>query len=124
MQVLNFSHPLSAEQLTLISELIEGPISKVTEVKVQLSNDQAFGPQISALVDQCGLTPHQWQHTPLLVNLPGLSSAAALIIAEIHGRAGYFPDCLRTAPVGSPPKFEPREILRLSAVRELAREKR
>jgi hypothetical protein len=59
----------------------------------------------------------------LLINPPSLSAIAVLVLAELHGRMGYFPSIIRLRPVpGSmPPQFEVAEILNLHSVREKAR---
>jgi len=48
------------------------------------------------------------------------------VLAEIHGRCGYFPPIVRLRPIKDslPPRFEVAEILNLNAVRETARTKR
>ena len=48
------------------------------------------------------------------------------LLAELHGRCGYFPAHLRMRPVqGSiPPRYEVAEVLDLQAVRNGARKRR
>jgi hypothetical protein len=62
----------------------------------------------------------------VLINLPALNYSAALLLAELHGRMGYFPPCLRLRPVPEalPPRFEVAEVLHLQAAREAGRLKR
>jgi hypothetical protein len=57
------------------------------------------------------------------VNLPSLNHIAACVLAELHGRMGYFPTILRMRPVAgsTPPQFEVAEIINLQAVRDQAR---
>jgi hypothetical protein len=61
-----------------------------------------------------------------LVNLPALAPAAAALLAELHGRMGYFPAIVRIRPVAgsTPPAYEVAEIINLQAVRDAARERR
>lgn len=63
---------------------------------------------------------------PILVNPPSLNYSAALLIAELHGRMGYFPTCVRLRPVKDalPPRFEAAELMNLQAVRDTARRRR
>jgi len=77
-------------------------------------------------VDGAGLTAEEWQTLPLLVNPPSLSVIAGLVLAEIHGRAGYFPAVVRLRPVAGavPPRFEVAEILNLHEARNIARAER
>ncbi len=123
MLILNFSHPLTPDQLAQIAALAGQPVERVIELPVQFDNAQPFLPQLQALVDGIPLSPAELQTAPLLVVLPALNYIAALLLAELHGRMGYFPAILRLRPVAgsTPPRFEVAEILNLQAVREAAR---
>jgi hypothetical protein len=61
----------------------------------------------------------------LFVNKISATFAVALL-AELHGRCGYFPSCLRMRPVAGarPPRYEVAEVLNLQAVRDAARGRR
>ncbi len=124
--VLNFSHPLTEEHLSALGELVGSKIEEVREFKTLFDHHKPFAPQARELVDSIGLTPEEWQTRPLLVNLPSLNVIAALVLAELHGRCGYFPAVIRLRPVeGSvPPRFEVAEVLNLQAVRDAARHAR
>jgi hypothetical protein len=58
--------------------------------------------------------------------MPSLSIIAATLLAELHGRMGYFPTVVRMRPVAgsTPPRFEVAEIVNLQDVRDEARGKR
>jgi hypothetical protein len=124
--ILNFAHPLTAEQLRHIEALTGQPIGQVIEIPSQVDLQQPLAPQIVAMADAAGLTPQQWQTESILVNLPSLNYSAALLLAELHGRMGYFPPCLRLRQVKDalPPRFEVAEVLNLQAVRMEARTRR
>jgi hypothetical protein len=126
MILLNFSHPLTSAQLATIEQLTEQSIERVLDIKTQFDHNQPFAEQARAVVDGIGLSPEQWQTLSLLVNLPSLSAIAALVLAEVHGRCGYFPAAIRLKPVPqtTPPQFEVAEIINLQAVREVARGQR
>jgi len=126
MIVLNFGHPLNAECLKLIGEMLENPtIGEVKEIRVQINQDQPLSPQVVPLIKGIGWSSNQWQNGQFVVILPGLSAATAVVLAEIHGRSGYFPAIIRLRPVGGPPaKFEPCEVINLAAVRDTARHTR
>jgi hypothetical protein len=126
MIVLNFSHPLTADQVTALERQSGQPVERLIEIMPQFDNEQAFVPQVEALADACELTPAEWQTAPLLVVPPALNFIAVTLLAELHGRMGYFPSCVRLRPVGgaSPPRYEVTEILPLNEVRERARRKR
>lgn len=126
MVILNFTHPLTASQTSALEQLSGQRIERVIEVKTQLDPTQPFVAQASALIDSIGLTEAEWQTLPLLINLPSHNVIAALVLAELHGRMGYFPAILRLRPVPetTPPQFEVAEILNLQAVRDRARQMR
>ena len=67
-----------------------------------------------------------WQILPLLVSLPGLNTIDVLMLAELHGRMGYFPTILRLRPVAgnTPPQFKVAELLNLHQFRVEARKAR
>ena len=123
MILLNFSHPITAAQRGQIEALAGQPIGREIALMPQFDEQQPFGPQTDRLLAQIDLLPAQWQGEPILVVLPSLNFIAALLLAELHGRMGYFPPAVRTRPVeGSlPRRFEVAEILDLQARREAAR---
>ena len=126
MILLNFSHPLTSEHLGHIETLTDQKAARVIELDSHIDTQQPLAPQILALADSCNLSPTEWQTLPLLVNPPSLNFTAVALLAELHGRCGYFPAHLRMRPVqGSvPPRYEVAELLNLQAVRDAARERR
>lgn len=123
MILLNFSHPLTPAQRGQIDALAGEPISRVLDAPTQFDEQQPFAPQLAALLGTIDLTPAQWQGEPILVILPSLNFIAALLLAELHGRMGYFPAIVRTRPVADsvPRRYEVAELLDLQFVREQAR---
>ncbi len=123
MKIVNFSHPLTPAQLQQIESLSGQSVEQVIDVKTQLDHTLPFADQAKAVVESVGLSPQEWQATLLLINLPSFNVVAALVLAELHGRMGYFPSVIRLRPVpeSMPPQFEVAEILNLHAVREKAR---
>ncbi|MGQ9841737.1 MAG: CRISPR-associated protein Csx15 [Anaerolineae bacterium] len=126
MILLNFAHPITADHLQQIEALAGQPVERVIEVHSQIDPQQPLAPQVVAMADAAGLTPAKWQTLPILVNLPALNYSAALLVAELHGRMGYFPTCLRLRPVKDalPPRFEAAELLNLQDARDAARKRR
>jgi hypothetical protein len=126
MLLLNFSHPLTPAHLQAIAALTGQVVERVIDRPAQFDPGQPFTPQVGALVDAVGLSPAEWQTTPLLVNPPSLNVIAVTLLAELHGRMGYFPAVIRLRPVAdtTPPQFEVAEIINLQAVREAARTRR
>ncbi len=123
MTLLNFSHPLTPAHLAAIEQLTEQQVERVIDVKTQFDNETPFVEQARVLVKSVGLSAEEWQTLPLLINLPSLNVIAALLLAEVHGRMGYFPAVVRLKPIlqTTPPQFAVAEILNLQAVRERAR---
>ena len=123
MVILNFAHPLTDDHLKVIEALAQQPVDRVIECSVQFDTGQPFVPQVEALVAEAGLSPRDWQTLPLLLNVPSLNYIAAIVLAIVHGRTGYFPAMLRLRPVAgvTPPRFEVAEIVNLQAVRDSAR---
>ncbi len=101
-------------------------IERVIIVSSQIDPQQPLGPQVTGMAEAAGLTPQEWQTSPILLNLPSLNFSAALLLAELHGRMGYFPPVirLRPAPGSLPPRFEVAEVLNLQAARDAARKSR
>ncbi len=126
MTLVNFGHSLLPELLEAIGRLSGQQVTRTVEVKTHFDHARPFAEQAKALVDGVGFSSCEWQTTPLLVNLPSLGVIAALVLAELHGRCGYFPAIvrLRPSPGGIPPRFEVAEILNLQAVRDAARASR
>ncbi len=125
-KILNFGHPLNDAQLHQIEALTGQHVAEVRDIPTHFDSDQPFVPQVKALANACGLSPNEWQTTPLLVNLPALNLIAVTLLAELHGRMGYFPAVLRLRPIfsGNRPQFEVAEVINLQALRDRARAER
>ena len=122
MILLNFSHPLTSAQLAQIEALTGATVERVIAAPAQFDTQQPFAPQVEALLAQIPLTGEEWQTAPLLIVPPALNFITAVLLAELHGRMGYFPAIVRIRPVeGSlPPRFEVAEIINLQAIRDAA----
>jgi hypothetical protein len=126
MILLNFSHPLTSQQLQRIGELSGQQVERVMDIPTQFDHEQPFAQQVRELVDGIGLGAEQWQTTPLLVNPPALNAIAVTLLAELHGRMGHFPAVLRLRPVAEsmPLRYEVAEVIDLQVVRDEARRRR
>ncbi len=124
MYIVNFGHPITDEQREQLEATVGLQTTETKNVKVQVDMDQPLAPQIAALVDTIGFTAEEWQNKSIVVNLPGLSTAAAVLIAELHGRMGYFPPVVRLKQEGTPPRFVVAEVINLANVRNAARQRR
>jgi hypothetical protein len=126
MLIINYAHPFTEDQIAQIEGLVGVEISEVKQIKVHLDQAEPLTPQVVALVEAAELTNEEWSGRPLLVNPPALNFVAVALLAELHGRMGYFPACLRLRPVeGSvPPRYEAAEVVNLQEVRNAARKRR
>ena len=126
MIIVNFAHPLTQAHRQQIETITGMAVTAVHDLPCQLNSNEPIMPQVEALLDSVPLSSHQWQTEALLLNPPGLATAAAALLAELHGRTGHFPAIIRVRPVNgrTPPQYEVAEIINLQAVRDQAREKR
>jgi hypothetical protein len=126
MILLNFSHPLTPDQVKGIEAITGQTVKRTIEAQAQFDHARLFPEQVRELVDGLGLTPAQWQQEALLINPPALNAIAVTLLAELHGRMGYFPPVVRLRPVAgsTPPRFEVAEVINLQQVRDEARLRR
>ena len=126
MLLLNFSHPLRPAHLSqLADELGEKPVLRFDHM-AQVSHEDEFAKQVNRLVDSINLNPTEWQTERILVNPPGFAPLALALLAELHGRMGYFPSIVRMRPVpnSKPQEFEVAEVVNFQKVRDEARTRR
>lgn len=126
MILINFAHPITPEHLKQIKRLTNQKVTLTIEVPTEVNPQGNIPPQVIKLIEQTGLSSTEWQTSRLLINPPSLNFIAITLLAELHGRCGYFPAHLRMRPVeGSVPiEYEVAEILNLQAIRENARKTR
>lgn len=126
MIVINFAHPLTDEQVRQLEALAGRKVEQIIAVDAQIDLGRPLAPQIVEMVDRAGLSPQEWQTLPLLILLPSLNYSAGVLLAELHGRMGFFPSIIRLRPIPDaiPPRFEVAEIIPLQAVRDAARARR
>ncbi|MCS6964413.1 MAG: CRISPR-associated protein Csx15 [Bellilinea sp.] len=126
MVLVNFAHPLTEEQLHQLEALTGRKVERVIAIDAQIDPQEPLAQQVVRMVDQVGFTAKEWQTLPLLIVLPSLNYSAGVLLAELHGRMGYFPSIVRLRPVAGviPPRFEVAEVINLQAVRDAARARR
>lgn len=125
MILLNFAHPLTAEQVAQAAALL-GEQPTVRDIAVQVDRSRPIATVAAELADAVGLSGVEWQTLPLVVNPPGLAPLALALGAELHGRCGHFVPVLNIRPVEGavPPRYEVGEVVNLQEVRETARQQR
>jgi len=126
VRLINFAHPITEEQLRQIEALTGRKVEQVISVDAHIDPSEPLAPQVVAMADRVGLSAEEWQTLPLLIVLPSLNYSAGVLLAELHGRMGYFPSIvrLRPAPGAIPSGFEVAEVINLQAVRDAARARR
>ncbi|MDD2510963.1 MAG: CRISPR-associated protein Csx15 [Syntrophomonas sp.] len=126
IHIINFTHPLTEEQLAQIDKIAGKKTAKVTQITSQIDTNRLLVEQVEAMVEEVGLTAEEWQSLPLLINLPSLNYSTAVMLALLYGRMGYFPATIRLRPVTGaiPLRFEVAEIVNLQEVRERGRVQR
>jgi len=125
LKVFNFAHPLTSAHCQKIADLV-GERVEAINIHFQIEPRYPLEPQVEAMVDGLGLTPREWQTESFIFNLPSLNYGTAVLLAQLHGRSGYFPAIIRLRPAADslPVPFEVAEVINLQAVRERARRKR
>lgn len=101
-------------------------ISNILDCQIQFVEADSFVEQLSHSLQTISLKGEKWQTEPILVNLPGHNVITAILLAELHGRMGYFPPVIRWktgTKIGGTP-YEVAEILNLNKVRQNARTQR
>ncbi len=126
MIILNFAHPLTPRQLDQIATLAGSAPERVQDIRSQFDLEQSLHHQIVHLLDTLEISTQQWQTGGWLIVLPSLNYAAAVLLAELHGRMGHFPAILRLRPVAGAlvTEYDVAEIINLEAVRAEARTRR
>ena len=122
MLILNFTHPLTAEQCSQIEALARNSVMEVRTIAVRINQAEALEPQIHRIIEDAGLSSEEWQTRPILINPPGYAPAAFVLLAELHGRMGHFPTLVRLRPLqGIITTYEVAELLNLQTIREISR---
>ena len=126
MILLNFSHPLTRTQQEQVEQLTTQRVEQLIDVPTQFDEALPFAPQVTQLLDAVNLSRAEWQQLPILIVPPALSVAAVTLLADLHGRMGYFPLHLRLRRVAkaAPQLFEAAEVLNLQLIRDRRRAQR
>jgi len=126
--ILNFSgHPVLPGQKQTVERFMHWNISEVVDcVFGNVPEDQNFVSTITKAIERVKLSQEEWQTTSLVVIPAGYAAIWSVVLAELHGRLGYFPDVVRLRPAssGGGEKFEVAEIINLREVRHSSRDKR
>lgn len=77
MYLLNFGHPLTQEQITVLEKPLDQKVI-ILNIRVQVNYDELIYPQLEKVTDSIS-DKLNFQTDPYIVNLPPLSNAAAII---------------------------------------------
>ena len=126
MTIVNFAHPLRTSHIASIEAAAGATVNRVIAVPTHFDPSRCFAGQVVVTVDSANLTSEEWQTLHLVIVPPSLAVIACLVMAEIHGRAGYFVPVvrLRSRPGVLPPVIEVAELLDVQGQREAARSRR
>jgi hypothetical protein len=126
MIFINFGHPLRQEIIDEIQERSGKPIDSLLEITPQFDHEISFEDQLVDLVGRTRLSSKDWQTSEILISPPTHPLIALGLIAELHGRMGYFPSVVRLKPRegATPTIFDLAEIINLQGLRENARKQR
>ncbi|MCA9977072.1 MAG: hypothetical protein KC413_15025 [Anaerolineales bacterium] len=91
MIVLNFGHPLTEDRLSAIRVATGQTELVLRQVKTHIDPERPFPDQIAQLINDLNINSQTWQTEPMLINPPTHNIIAAALLAELHGRMGYFP---------------------------------
>ena len=125
MILLNYAHPLTEAQRAQVAALA-GAEPQVRDIPAHVDRSLPLARVAAALADAAALTAEAWQTEPLLLNPPALAPVALALVAELHGRCGYFVPILNVRPIvgATPPRYEVAEIVALQQLRDDARGRR
>lgn len=120
MKVINFSHPLTAPQLSQIESHLNVRVEEVVKVRVNFDLYSPFVSQVSDLLNELGITPEEWRGGAWLIVPPSLNFITAVLLVELYNRMNRFPTIVRLRPVASAlvSAFEVAEIIDLDGVRQ------
>lgn len=123
--LLNFTRTFQDQQIKQLEDELDCFIEHVwPNTKANFDLNTPLEPQIKNMVDGLGFTPEEWEEAGhFVVSLPGLPEPAAVLIAELHGRMGYFPTIVRRHKDDRDDSgvYVLAEIINLSNIRDKAR---
>jgi len=121
--IVNFAHPFSQSEEEL-ERILGCRIREVIKIPpAQFDLEHELEAQVDEVIERAGLSSDEWQTIPIMVNIPTYHFAAAIFIANLHGRMGHFPSILYILPVkkAGAPSYIAKSVINLQAVRDKAR---
>jgi hypothetical protein len=125
--VLNFSsRSLLPEQRQAILEARKWDRLYEFNAFQVIAQDENFEANIIKSIEAIPLNSEEWQTYPILLVPGGYAPLWAIVLAELHGRIGHFPDMVNLRPSSdeTAKKFEVGGIVDLQNIRNEAQKKR
>lgn len=127
--LLNLSgHPLqeSPQRAEAVRKTLGWPTEDldIMDVKVPtIPTDSRFAEKACTLLTGVNITESEWQTLPMAVIPPGFGPLCAVLLADLHGRMGYFPQMAYFAREDDVWVLRP-EVIGLQSIRDEGRSKR
>lgn len=120
MIVLNFSHPLTDDQLDQIARAFGVDDVNFIDIPTHFDTQTAIEPQIVKLIKENGID--KLTKDMFVVRLPALDAGCAVLLAVFNGLFGFFPNVItfRKKPNAIAATFELWQVVDLQYVRDMA----
>lgn len=120
MILINFGAPFKPLQISQAEAFLYEPITRVVDLRFDVDFDQEMLQQFKKTMGRLKLTHADLTAEPVVVNLPQDNFLAAMALAELHARMGYFPPIIRTRlrASGILPYYEVAEVIDLQAIED------
>jgi hypothetical protein len=121
MILINFGAAFRPLQIAQAEALLHEPITRVIDLSIKVDPDQEMLPQFKKSMAKLKLNDTDLCAEPVVINLPNQNYLAVMVLAELHGRMGYFPPILRARMKSSGllPYYEVAEVIDLQAMEDL-----
>jgi len=120
MILINFGAPFKPLQISQAEAFLHEPITRVVDLRFDVDFDQEMLQQFKKTMGRLKLSHADLTAEPVVVNLPQDNFLAAMALAELHARMGYFPPIIRTRlrASGILPYYEVAEVIDLQAIED------
>jgi len=120
MILINFANAFNAYQVRELEILAGESLGRTFRFRIVTESDMPIARQLLRLMEKLSLTPEEIAQEIFVVNLPNHNVHAALVVAALYKRLGFFPRVVRTRPsmYSIPPRTEVVELLDLQEVNQ------
>jgi len=121
MLIINVGQSFRTDLKPAFEGAVAEPI-EVFDLEGEYDVNRPLSKQVVELVNKVPLSPQQWGQTSLMVYAPTPIVFASAVVAEMHGRMGYFPTACHTRELPNGHAYF--EFVNLQEVRNQARTRR